>query len=67
MVAVLWNGKLHLISTTQKIKLQIFAEMDLGQAEQHLSWPPVYTLFFVCLALVVNTLFDLSCSYLYLP
>ena len=31
----------------------IFAEMDLGQAEQHLSWPPVYTLFFVCLALVV--------------
>ena len=24
----------------------LFAEMGLGQAEQHLSWPTVYTLFF---------------------
>ena len=73
-VAVLRNGKLHLIISTQKennqnlrtelagvLKLNqerknsafLFAEMGFGQAEQHLSWPPVYTLFFVCLALVV--------------
>jgi hypothetical protein len=65
MVTVLRNRKLHLIITTQKVKIQIFAEMGLGQAEQHLLWPPVYTLFFVCLALVVNTWFYLSCSYLY--
>ena len=31
----------------------LFAEMGLSQAEQHLSWQPVYTLFFVCLALAV--------------
>ena len=31
----------------------LFAVMGLGQGEQHLSGPPVYTLFFVCLALVV--------------
>jgi hypothetical protein len=31
----------------------LFGEMGLGQAEQHLSWPPVYTLFFVSLVLVV--------------
>jgi hypothetical protein len=29
------------------------AEMGSGQAEQQISWPPIYTLFFVCLALVV--------------
>ena len=31
----------------------LFTEMDLGRNEQHLSWPPVYTLVFVCLALVL--------------
>ena len=31
----------------------LLAEMGLGQGEQHISWPPVYTLFFVWLALVV--------------
>ena len=31
----------------------LFAEMGLSQAEQHLLWQPVYTLFFVCLALVI--------------
>jgi hypothetical protein len=30
----------------------LFVEMGLGQIEQHLSWPTVYTLFSVCLALV---------------
>jgi hypothetical protein len=88
-VSVLRNGKLHLIITTQKVKIQIqnlctelagvsklnqvgldklknsiqareknsaflFAEIGLGQAEQHLLWPHVYTLLFVCLALVVK-------------
>ena len=40
-------------SEREKKEAFLFAEMGLGQAEQHLSWPPVYTLFFVCLALVV--------------
>ena len=31
----------------------LFAEIVSGQSEQHLAWPPVYTLFFVCLVLVV--------------
>jgi hypothetical protein len=31
----------------------LLAEMGLSQAEQHLLWQPVYTLFFVCLALVI--------------
>ena len=31
----------------------LFAELGLGQAEKHLSSAPFYTLFFICLALVV--------------
>jgi hypothetical protein len=34
-------------------KKTFFAEMGLGQDEQHMPWPPVYSPFFVCLALVV--------------
>ena len=38
----------------QRTELQnsafLFAEMGSGQAEQHLSWTPVYSLFFVCLS-----------------
>jgi hypothetical protein len=56
-------GQYHILKTSMILEnylreLQnsafLFAKMGLGQGLQHLSGPPVNTLFFVCLALVAD-------------